>query len=80
VIYGVNQHRHPKNVGQQDVLLPPVVAHVPNCSEEFYALQPLLVGGFDVLDESMQVLDESAHHLAQTRVDVLSHARVYHLD
>ena len=80
VVDRIDQHRHPKNVGQQDKLLAPFGAHLPGVGQEIDRCQPLLVGRLDFLDCGMQVLDQHRHDLAQPWINVGAHAGVDHVD
>jgi hypothetical protein len=65
VVDGVNQHRDAQDIGQQDIFLPPVIAHLAGPGQEHDRLEPFLLGGFDLLDGRMKVPRDHLHHLRQ---------------
>ena len=68
VVDRLHEHRDPEDVGQQDELLPHVVAHLAGAGEERDRGAPLLLGQLHVLDECMQVVDQRGQHLPEPRV------------
>mmetsp|Transcript_24147 Transcript_24147/g.45157 ORF Transcript_24147/g.45157 Transcript_24147/m.45157 type:complete len:253 (+) Transcript_24147:337-1095(+) len=68
VIDCIDKHGNPEAVGEEDELLPPVVAHVSGGGEKLYALDPFLLGQLHVLDEAVGVSHERVNDLRQTRV------------
>jgi hypothetical protein len=75
VVDRLDQHRHAEDVGEQNELLPYVVALVPGRGEEGDRGVPFLLGQLDVLDEGVQVMDERPEHLPQAGVRRAGHAR-----
>ena len=70
VVDGVDQHRYPQHIGEQDKFLAPVVALVTGGSEELDGLQPFFLTRFELFDRRVQVLNEHADDLPQARVGV----------
>ena len=54
----VDDHRHAERIGEQDELLPLVVALLPVSVRNWMAVEPFGLGQLDVLDEAVQVTDE----------------------
>jgi hypothetical protein len=79
VVDRLDQHGHPEHVGQQDELLPHVVAHVTGAGEEVDGYAPLLLGQLDVLDEVVQVAHQRRHDLLEPGVRRPLEARRDHL-
>jgi len=64
----IHDHRHAERVGEQDVFLPSVAAHLSGLGEELDRRHPFGLGQLHVLDEGMQVTDETLHDVPQARV------------
>src|SRR5487761_813850 len=67
---GLDQHRQPENVRQQDELLPLVVALVPGPGEEVDRLLPLGDRQLNVAGERVQVPHQRGQDLAQPRAGI----------
>ena len=63
--YRIDEHGDAEDVGEEDELLAPGVADLAGAGQEVDAQAPLLLRQPHLADESVQVMDEAAHHLAQ---------------
>src|SRR4051812_17665177 len=79
VVDRLHQHRDAQDVGQQDELLPHLVAHVPGAGEEVDREAPLLLGQLHLLDERVQMLDQRGQHPPQPRIRRAGEAGGHHL-
>ena len=68
VIEGIDQHADAHDVGEQDELLPLVVALLADAGEEIDRRRPFGLGRLDVAHEGVEVLDEGLHDLLEPRV------------
>ena len=66
VVHRDGLHRHAKDVGEQNELLPGFGGDPADAGEEVDARGPFRLGEPDVPDEGMQVADQRAHHFAVT--------------
>jgi hypothetical protein len=76
VVDGIDQHGKAQRVGQQDELLPVLIAHLAGAGQEIDGVVPLALAQIHILGKGMQMLHQRAHHLGKARVDVLAHAAV----
>jgi hypothetical protein len=73
------QHRQAQHVGQEDELLAFVVRDVAAAGEELDALEPLLLGQFDLAREVVQVPHQAGHDAREARVPGFGMASQYGL-
>ncbi len=64
----VGHHGDAHGVGEEDKLLAAVVAHVAGLGEEIDSLPPFCLGELHVLQERVDVFDETLHDLFQARI------------
>ena len=73
MIDSIDQHCDPCNIREQDKLLALIVAHVTGPGQELDTLRPFFLGEFDLANKSMEVRDETGHHLLQPGIGRLRH-------
>jgi hypothetical protein len=69
----IDEHRYAKDVGEQDVLLTPVVADLSGLGQEADCREPLFVSRLDFLHGLVQMLDENRHDLTKPRIGFRTH-------
>jgi hypothetical protein len=68
IVDRVDQHRHAQNVGEQDELLPPIVAHVSRPGQELDRFKPFVLRRLDFLDGLVQLARNDGHRVFEAFV------------
>jgi hypothetical protein len=74
VIDGIHQHADAEHVGCQDELLALGIADLADAGEPVDGGKPFLRGGFDIAHETVKMLHQRHHDLAQARIGDLAPA------
>src|SRR5713101_6014712 len=74
MIDGIDQHRDPGNVGEQDELLAPLIAHVTSSGQELNPQCPFFLGELNLAHKGVNVGDEAGHYLLQPGIGCVYHA------